>query len=153
MLALRKQAKGNSAKRTRKAKAYGLISGARYRGDGRNFNFANYIQIHQNGHNELLELEEPVPETKKVQDFLAGIHGSKLQVGKDIILATPQYLQDFEECQQYLCTLVSNSTAQAKNDHAVGSATRGDEDKTIVDHPRKRRSQRRSRSRDQSRDH
>jgi hypothetical protein len=74
-------------------------------------------------------LEEPVPETKKVQDFLTSILNPKLQVGKDIILATPQYLvQDFEECQQYLSTLVSNSTAQAKNDHAVGSATHGDED-------------------------
>jgi hypothetical protein len=73
LLALRKQAKGNSAKRTHKAKAYGSISGARYRGDHRNFDFAHYIQIHQDGHNELLELEEPVPETKKVKDFLTGI--------------------------------------------------------------------------------
>ena len=83
------------------------------------------MQIHQEGHNELLELEEAVPETKKVQDFLSGIMDPKLQVGKDIVIATPQYLQYFEDCQQYLSTLVSNSSAQAKNDRNVGSTTRG----------------------------
>jgi hypothetical protein len=139
MLALRNQAKGNSAKRTRKAKAYGSISGARYRSDRRNFNFAHYVQIHQDGHNELLELEEPVPEMKKVQDFLTGILDPKLQVGKDIILATPQYLQDFEECQQYLSTLVSNSTAQAKNNRAVGSGTHGDKDDDGRGPPKKKK--------------
>jgi hypothetical protein len=133
MLTLRKQAEGNSAKRTRKAKAYASLSGARYRGDRRNFDFSHYVQMHQDGHNELLELEEPVPETKKVQDFLTGILDQKLQVGKDIILATPKYLQDFEECQQYLSTLVSNSTAQAKNDRAVGSASRGENDHSQSD--------------------
>jgi hypothetical protein len=47
---------------------------------------------------------------------------SRLQVGKDIVLGTQMYLQDFEECQQYLSTLVSNTSAQSKNDRHVGSA-------------------------------
>jgi hypothetical protein len=57
-----------------------------------------------------------VPGTKKVQDFLLGIMESCLQVEKDIVLGTPLYLQDIEECQQDLSTLVSNTSAQAKND-------------------------------------
>jgi hypothetical protein len=112
LLALKKQAEGNSAKHTRKQ--YASLSNARYRGEQRNFAFSNYIQIHQDGHNELLELEEPVPKMKKVQDFLSGIMESCLQVGKDIVLGTPLYLQDFEECQQDLSALVSNTSAQAK---------------------------------------
>lgn len=133
LLALKKQAEGNSAKRTRKATAYASLSNARYRGERRNFAFSNYVQIHQDGHNELLELEEPVPETKKVQDFLSGIMDSRLQVGKDIVLGTPLYLQDFEECQQYLSTLVSNTSAQSKNDRHVGSAGRQDRERDESD--------------------
>jgi hypothetical protein len=91
--------------------------------DRRNFDFSNYVQIHQDGHNELHELEEAVPETKKVQDFLTGILDRKLQIGIDIILATPIYLQDFKECQQCLSTLVSNCSIQAKNDRTVGLTT------------------------------
>jgi hypothetical protein len=70
-LALKKQAEGNSAKRTRKASAYALLANARYCRERRNFTFQNYLQIHQDGHNKLLELEEPVPETKKVQGFFS----------------------------------------------------------------------------------
>lgn len=94
------------------------------------------MQIHQDGHNEFLKLEEPVQETKKVQDFLSGIMDPKLQVGKDIVIATPQYLQDFEDCQQYLSTLVSNSSAQAKNEPTVGSTTL--EDRTMTTKAMKR---------------
>jgi hypothetical protein len=128
VLALKRQAEGNSAKRTRKAKAYANLAQARYRGERRNFEFSNYVQIHQDAHNELLELEEPVPETKKVQDFLSGILDSRLQVGKDIVLGTDVYLQDFEECQQYLSTLVNNTLAQSKADRHVGAANRHDHD-------------------------
>jgi hypothetical protein len=99
MLALKRQSEGNSAKRTRKAKAYALLAQARYRGERHNFEFGNYVQIHQDAHNELLDLEEPVPETKKVQDFLSGILDARLQTGKDIVLGTAIYLQDFEEYQ------------------------------------------------------
>jgi hypothetical protein len=83
------------------------------------------VQIHQDGHNELLKLEEPIPETKKVQDFLSNIIDPKLQVRKDIVIATPQYLQDAEDCQQYLSTLVSNSLAQAKNNRNARSMAHG----------------------------
>jgi hypothetical protein len=86
LLALKKQAEGNSAKWTRKASAYALLLNAWYQGGRHNFAVSNYVQIHQEGHNELLGLEEPgVPEMKKVQDFLLGIMDSRLQVGKDII--------------------------------------------------------------------
>jgi hypothetical protein len=138
VLALKRQSEGNSAKRTRKAKAYASLAQARYRGERRNFEFGNYVQIHQDAHNELLDLEEPVPETKKVQDFLSGILDARLQTGKDIVLGTAIYLQDFEECQQYLSTLVSNTSTQAKNDRHIGSAHRTDNHDDDGEPPKKR---------------
>lgn len=36
------------------------------------FTFASYVTLHQLAHNELLDLDEPVSESKKVTDFLKG---------------------------------------------------------------------------------
>jgi hypothetical protein len=95
LLALKKQAEGKSAKQTRKAKAYTNLVQARYHGKSQNFELSCFVQIHQDAHSILLELEEPVPETKKVQGFLlSGILDSCLQVGKDKVLGTAIYLQD-----------------------------------------------------------
>jgi hypothetical protein len=80
VLALKKQVECNSAKWTRMAKAYtSLVVQARYHGECHHFEFGNYMQIHQDSHTELLDLEEPIPETKKVQDFLSGILDARLQ--------------------------------------------------------------------------
>ncbi len=43
------------------------------------FSFDQYVGRHQQGHNELMFLEEPVAETKKVTNFLAGICDPKLE--------------------------------------------------------------------------
>jgi len=59
-----------------------------------------------------LDLEEAVPEAKKVTDFLSGITDPRLSNAKDLILGDPQKLQNFELCQQYLKTLVYNKTTQ-----------------------------------------
>jgi hypothetical protein len=64
---LKSQAEGRSAIATRKAKAYAK------------FSFDQYVGRHQQAHNELLFLEEPVAEIKKVTDFLAGIRDPKLE--------------------------------------------------------------------------
>jgi hypothetical protein len=127
ILALKAQAEGLSAKLTRKAKAYASLANATYRGTRRGFTFDNYIAVHQEAHNELLDLDEPVPESKKVTDFLKGIQDSSLQIGKTVILADPKKMGDFEECQQYLGTLVQNTATQAKMDRNV-SSVRTDED-------------------------
>jgi hypothetical protein len=73
VLTLRRQCEGTSAVQSRKAAAYAKIATARYNGQRRTFTFDNYVEIHQGARNTLLDLNEPVPETKKVTDFLAGI--------------------------------------------------------------------------------
>ena len=73
ILALKRQCEGTSAVQTRKSLAYAKISSARYNGQKRGFTFDTYVQIHPSAHNTLAELNEPVPETKKVTDFLAAV--------------------------------------------------------------------------------
>jgi len=128
ILALKAQAEGLLAKLTRKAKAYASLASATYHGERRGFTFDNYIAIHQEAHNELLDLDEPVSESKKVTDFLKGIQDALLQIGKTVVLADPKKMGDFEECQQYLSTLVQNTATQAKMERHVSSVRMEEEE-------------------------
>jgi hypothetical protein len=121
ILALRRQCEGTSAVQTRKAMAYAKIAAAKYSWQKRQFTFDNYIEMHQDAHNTLMDLNEPVPETKKVTDFLSGITDSKLTNAKDLILGDAAKLQDFEVCQQYLKTLIHNKSNQEKHDRQISA--------------------------------
>jgi hypothetical protein len=105
LLALRHQCKGTVAKQTRKTAAYAKIATAKYSGQSKHFTLDQYVQIHQSTHNTLTDLEEPIPETKKVTDFLAGITDPRLNTPKDLILGDPAKINNFETCQQYLKTV------------------------------------------------
>ncbi|KAI2506122.1 hypothetical protein MHU86_8353 [Fragilaria crotonensis] len=94
VLALKKQCEGESANMTIKAKAYAKL--------------------------ELELVGEAVPETKKVQDFLANIKDPTLQMGVTHCFGEPEKLKSFESCQQYLSTLAT--TTRAYKD--AGSAAR-----------------------------
>jgi len=124
VLALRRQCEGTSAIQTRKAAAYAKIASARYSGQKRQFPFDSYVEMHQEAHNTLADLDEPVPETKKVTDFLAGITDARLSNAKDLILGDTQKLQNFELCQQYLKTLVYNKSTQEKHERQVSGLGR-----------------------------
>ena len=78
------QVKGVHGIITRKAQAYAMVSRARYTGKGR-MTYNQYAERHQRAHNELESLGEPVAETKKVSDFLAGITDGTLSTIKLII--------------------------------------------------------------------
>ena len=75
--------------------------------------------LHQAAHNELLDLDEPVAELKKVSDFLKGIHDPTLVMAKSVALGDPTKLNDFETCQQYISTIVSNLSNQAKAERHI----------------------------------
>jgi hypothetical protein len=112
VLALCQQCEGTSAMQFRKASAYAKIIAACYTGHRKTFTFDNYVEAHQAAHNTLADLDEAIPETKKVTDFLAGITDPRLNGAKDIILGDAQRLQNFESCQKYFKTLVYNKTTQ-----------------------------------------
>jgi hypothetical protein len=63
---------------------------------------------------------EAVPETKKVQDFLANIKDPTLQMGVTHCFGEPEKLKSFESCQQYLSTLATTTRAYKE----AGSAAR-----------------------------
>lgn len=98
-------------------KAYNQIDKARYQGERKTYNFAKYVEAHQNGYNDILDADpaEIIPEPKRVRDFLNGIMDQSLQSGIDIVLSDPNMLSSFEATQQYLGTLVAN-----RKEHAAG---------------------------------
>ncbi len=130
ILTLCRQCEGTSAVQSRKASAYAKIASARYSGQKKAFTFDTYVEIHQAAHNTLAELNEAVPETKKVTDFLAGITDTRLANAKDLILGDIQKLQNFEMCQQYLKTLVYNKTTQEKHERQIAGLQQGNANKT-----------------------
>jgi hypothetical protein len=125
ILTLRRQCEGTSAVQSRKASAYAKIASARYSGQKKAFTFDTYVEIHQAAYNTLAELNEAVPETKKVTDFLAGITDMRLSNAKDLILGDVQKLQDFEACQQYLKMLVYNKSTQEKHECQIAGVQQG----------------------------
>ena len=126
-LALKRQCEGDSASLTRKARAYNKISKAKYSGERQNYDFQKYVEAHQSAYNEILDVDpnEAIPETKRVQDFLAGINdGAGIQSGIDFVLGNPLYMGSFEQTQQYLGTLVASRKEHqsAKGNHGGVSA-------------------------------
>jgi hypothetical protein len=137
-MALKGQAEGRSAVTTRKAKAYALVASASYTGKGK-FSFDQYVGRHQKAHNALLELDEPVPETKKVRDFMDGIRDPKLENALSHILGDRMKLESFEECQQYLKTVVENAKSRPMTaDRHVATVQRG-KDRQKAKHKAKRK--------------
>jgi hypothetical protein len=82
-LALKTQAEGPSAIASRKNRSYGQIRDALWTGNKTGWTLDKYITVHQKAHNELFSLKEAVPESKKVSDFLHGIHGDSLATAKE----------------------------------------------------------------------
>ncbi len=89
--ALRRQCEGKTSIKTQKNKAYSNIASAVYKRIRKQFTFAQYVAIHQAAHNELEDCGEPIPETKKVSDFLAGISDSSLESGITCVLSDDKY--------------------------------------------------------------
>jgi hypothetical protein len=116
VLALRRQCEGKTSINTRKNKAYLSISSSSYKGHRKTYTFAQYVAIHQAAHNELEDCNEPMPETKKVSDFIRGISDPSLEAGVTCVLSDDKYSSDFEATQQFLGTLVANQAVhrQAK---------------------------------------
>ena len=104
---------------TGKNQTYASIASSAYHGPQKGFTFSNYVTLHQAAHNKLLDLDEPVAESKKVSDFLKGIRDPMLVTAKSVILGNAAKLDDFEECQQYFSTIVSNLSNQAKAERHV----------------------------------
>ena len=124
VLALIRQHDGENSRLMRKKKAYETLKSLVYKGPRTLWTFDNYVEAHQKAHNDLEECGEPVPEGKKVSDFLDGIDDAVLQYGKTVILGDPERYENFLIAHQFLSTLVASSRVQEKSQRVVGSMSR-----------------------------
>ncbi len=62
--------KGDTMRTRSKQDCYQMITRANYQGPHRNYDFNTYISTHQQAHQELSHIGDPVPENKKVREFL-----------------------------------------------------------------------------------
>jgi len=58
---------GDAMQTRSQQQCYDAIAKANYQGPRRNFDFSSYVSIHQQAHQDLARLGEPIPENKKGQ--------------------------------------------------------------------------------------
>jgi hypothetical protein len=78
-----------------KQECYEAISNASYQGTKCHFEFDMYVAIHQQAHQDLVCLGGPVPENKKVRDFLQGITDPQCSNIKLNVLSNPVFMNNF----------------------------------------------------------
>lgn len=97
---------GDSMQTRSKQQCYEEISQAVYKGYSRNFNFSSYVTIHQQAHQDLMRMGEPVPENKKVRDFLDGITNSQCVNIKFSVISNPIYMNDFLQMVNFCASTI-----------------------------------------------
>jgi hypothetical protein len=100
-----------------KTAAYASIKRADYKGH-KYFDFDLYKKIHTQAHSDLKRYGEPVPETKKVKDFLDGITEPSLQPVKFTIAGFPNLMNNFTEASNYIGQIIDMNK---KNDAIIRS--------------------------------
>jgi hypothetical protein len=115
LLTLKRQNEGENSTMIRKQKAYSAIRNLAFAGPKKHWSFSQYVTAHQKAHNELASCFEPVPETKKVTDFLGGITDPSLSAGLANVYGDTAKLVSFEDCQQYLSTIVASTNVHKRN--------------------------------------
>ena len=104
---------GNSAVASRRNAAYAFLRTLRYTGQAR-FSFDGFVRHHIEAHVILMDEGELVLETKKVTNLLACVQDPLLASAITHIEGDREKLQDFEECQQYLKTVIINTNIHRK---------------------------------------
>jgi hypothetical protein len=113
---------GDSMKNRLKSSAYKMIQKASYQGPRRNFEFSNYVTIHQKAHEHLARFGEPVAELKKVRDFLDGITDPRCQAVKLAVQANMLYMNNFNEMVNYVTGALDllNNQGAPPSTHRIG---------------------------------
>jgi hypothetical protein len=119
ILTLKRQNEGENSVMIRKQKAYTALKNLAFTGPRKHWTFSQFVTGHQKAHNELEACGEPVPETKKVTDFLGGIADPSLNAGLANVYGDTNRLQSFEACQQYLSTIVTSTNVHKRNLNAT----------------------------------
>ena len=107
ILALQSQAEGNAVDQTRKAEAYQVLENTEFSGASRRFTYLNYVEKLQGAFSELLDCQESVPETRKVNIFLRGLKAQNLESTSTHIMGSPSMMNDFEKAHAYVQMVIS----------------------------------------------
>jgi hypothetical protein len=105
---------GDSMRTRSKQECYDAIAKAHYQGPRRNYDFSTYVHTHQQAHQELIRLGEPIPENKKVRDFLHGITDPQCATIKLSVLSNTALMNDFSQAINYIASAIDMVT---KNTH------------------------------------
>lgn len=92
---------------------------ATYKGDGRNWNFEKYVNLHVKNHNILERLKEEhdhvgIDERTKVRHFNTGITAVALHVPKGQILADQEAMTNFDRAVNIYKTFIANQPTSNK---------------------------------------
>ena len=108
--ALRAHYEGDAALSRTKDEAYKTLKNASYSGEKRNWTFEQYVTLHRQAHQTLRKHQEPVPENKKVRDFLDGIDASNnhaITASIAAVKASTDMTNSFDQASNYLANFVS----------------------------------------------
>ena len=109
---------GDAMQTRSKQECYDAISKSSYQGVKRNFDFSAYVAIHQQAHQDLVRLGEPIPENKKVRDFLQGITDPQCGNIKLNVLSNPIFMNNFAQTINYMASAIDmiskNSASTAR---------------------------------------
>lgn len=136
-LALTTQYASTSSLDSRKRAAYSRLEHLQFTGPKKGWSIDQYIGAMQKQFAELDDCKEPVPETKKVQDFLDSITDPRFESAKTNVCGDDAKLNDFEACQLYFSKVGGNVRLLGRR-RTIGAIGIDDENdgqpKTSFDH-------------------
>ena len=109
-----------------KDEAYNLIQTSQYMGKKCNFNFEKYLTIHIKAHQDLADNGEPMPESRKVREFLDHINCNEMEASVANVLADEGKSENFIAAANYLSFFACKqmSLSETKNrGRSIGSAS------------------------------
>ena len=98
-------------------------------GEKHHFNFEKYLTIHIKAHQDLADNREPMPESRKVREFLDHINCNEMEAGVANVLADEGKSENFIATANYLSFFARKQTSlnETKNrGRSIGSASRED---------------------------
>jgi hypothetical protein len=101
---------GDAMQTRSKQECYEAIAKATYQGVKCHFDFGSYVAIHQQAHQDLIRLGDPVPENKKVRDFLHGITDPQYSSIKLNVFSNPVFMNNFSQTINYKASAIDMIT-------------------------------------------
>ena len=114
-MALVRQGEGEGATELRAQKAHRKLESLKWDGPRANWTWDKFIQQHQDAHEDLVENNEAIPETRKVTLLLAGITDKDLANSVDVAQPDVEERRNFDKSQLFLGQGLASKAADGKS--------------------------------------